>query len=244
MPINKLQLEKLFNSFDKLQKKFWDKNLNSIYWAWCIRQPDIFFIFMNPTWKNISADKKWQWLQAPRLGTKNIWKLFHKIWLITSGIFDQLSSMKALDRTPDFCMDLYERLAKDSIYITNLAKCTQSDARHLHDSVFKEYLELIYQEIDAIQPRKIVCFGNQVSSILLGKNIKVSDYQKDEFEQLKIKDKIYDIFPSFYPVWQGMRNMDKAIFRIKIIINDKNLPDGSQVLNDKLKNGICYNDSW
>jgi len=51
-----------------------------------------------------------------------------------------------------------------------------------------------------IQPKKIICFGNQVSSILLGKNIKVSDYQKDEHEEINIKNKTYKIYPSFYPV--------------------------------------------
>ena len=214
-----LQLHKLFKPFDNLQKKFWDENLNSIYGAGCIDKPDLFFIFMNPTGKNISADKNWHGLQAPRLGTKNIWKLFNKTWIISKNIFEQIYSMKSIDWKPEFSFDLYTKLAQDKIYITNLAKCTQTDARHLHDSVFKEYLELIYQEIDIIRPKKIVCFGNQVSSILLGKNIKVSDYQKDEFEELKIKDKIYKVYPSFYPVWQGMRNMDKAIIRIKSIIN-------------------------
>lgn len=215
----KLQLENLFSSFDKLQEKFWDKNLNSVYGAGCINKPNLFFIFMNPTWKNISADKKWQWLQAPWLGTKNIWKLFHKIGLIPKNVFDQISSMKALDRKQDFCLDLYRWLAQDKVYISNLAKCTQSDARHLHDNVFKEYLKLIFQEIDMIQPKKIICFGNQVSSILLGKNIKVSDYQKDEHEEINIKNKTYKIYPSFYPVWQGMRNMGKTIIRIKIILD-------------------------
>ena len=108
--------------------------------------------------------------------------------------------MKANDWSPEFSLDLYKKLAQDKIYITNLAKCTQTDARPLHDKVFKEYLELIYQEIDIIQPKKIVCFGNQVSSILLGKNIKVSEYQTVECEELKIKNKIYKVYPTFYPV--------------------------------------------
>jgi hypothetical protein len=40
----------------------------------------------------------------------------------------------------------------------------------------------------------------------------------DEYEELKIKNKIYKVYPTFYPVWQGMRNMDKAILRIKNIV--------------------------
>ncbi|MCF7834688.1 hypothetical protein K9M48_01345 [Candidatus Gracilibacteria bacterium] len=218
MKIN-LQLDNLFPKFDKLQKIFGDKSLNSVYGAGCINKPDLFFIFMNPTGKNVSSDKKWKGLQAPWLGTKNIRKLFYKIGIISKDIFDQIYGMNLSTWSPEFCLDLYSKLAKDKIYITNLAKCTQIDARPLHNNIFKEYLELIYEEIDRIQPQKIICFGNQVSSILLGKNIKVSDYNKNKFEELTIKNKIYKIYPVFYPVGQGMRNMDKAIARIKNISN-------------------------
>lgn len=43
---------------------------------------------------------------------------------------------------------------KHHYYVTNLAKCTQLDARPLPDSVYKEYLALLYQEIDLIRPKK------------------------------------------------------------------------------------------
>ena len=68
--------------------------------------------------------------------------------------------MNSDDWTPNFCLNLYNKLAKDKIYISNLAKCTQIDARPLHDNIFKEYLDLIYQEIDQIKPKFIVSFGN------------------------------------------------------------------------------------
>lgn len=209
-----LQLTSLFNSFDSLQKQFGDKKLSTIYGAWCINKPNLFLIFMNPTGKNISADKKWIWLKAPRLGTKNIWKLFKQSWIISEAIFDKIYWMQTTERTPQFCLDIYRNLSKNKIYITNLAKCTQIDARPLHNNIFKEYLELIYQEIEIIQPKRIITFGNQVSSILLWKNIKVSDYTKNEYEELQLKNKAYKVYPTFYPVWQGMRNMDKAITRL------------------------------
>jgi len=62
---------------------------------------------------------------------------------------------------------LYRHLAAQSIYITNLAKCTQTDAAALKDYVFKEYLPLMHEEISSIKPDKIITFGNQVSSVLL-----------------------------------------------------------------------------
>jgi DNA polymerase len=114
---------------------------------------------------------------------------------------------------------VYKEIASNNVYISNLAKCTQRDARPLPDKVFKEYLDLIYEEIDHIQPQHIITFGNQVSSIMLNKKVTVSSYVKNDHELLKIKKRNYKIYPTFYPVGQGMRNLPKAIERIKDIIN-------------------------
>lgn len=51
------------------------------------------------------------------------------------------------------------------------------------------------------------------------KNIKTPKYKKDEYEEIEIKNKTYRVYSIFYPVWQGMRNMDKAVTRIKNISN-------------------------
>lgn len=108
--------------------------------------------------------------------------------------------MKTKDRTEDFSEKLYEEIAAKKVYITNLAKCTQADARPLPDKVFKEYLALTLEEIATIQPKHIITLGNQVSSILLGKAIKVSEYKKNEHEMLTIHSKTYKVYPVFYPV--------------------------------------------
>jgi len=75
------------------------------------------------------------------------------------------------------------------------------------------------EEIYEIDPEIIISFGNQVSSILLDKKITVSNYKKLERENLVIKDKQFEVYPCYYPVGQGMRNIKKAINRIKIILN-------------------------
>ena len=108
--------------------------------------------------------------------------------------------MKANERTETFAEKVYEEIASKKVYITNLAKCTQADARPLPDKVFKEYLVLTLEELATIQPKHIITLGNQVSSILLGKPIKVSEYKKNEYETLTIKGKEYKVYPVFYPV--------------------------------------------
>jgi DNA polymerase len=125
--------------------------------------------------------------------------------------------MKANERTENFAEQLYKEIADKKIYITNLAKCTQADARPLKDKVFKDYLTYTMEEIALLQPKHIISLGNQVSSILLHKPIRVSEYKNNDHETLTIDNTTYKVYPTFYPVGQGMRNMPLAIERIQKI---------------------------
>jgi len=53
-----MQIEKLHKQFDRLQNKYGDKTLNSVYGAGCIKNPNICFVFMNPTARSIATNKK------------------------------------------------------------------------------------------------------------------------------------------------------------------------------------------
>lgn len=214
----KLQLDHLKKDVDKLQKLHGNPKLSAIYGAGCIREPKILFLFMNPTAKNISSSPDWKGLKAPWIGTKNIWKLFNSLGIINNLIFEKIQNGSSDIWNYDFAFSVYDELNKKSVYVTNLAKCTQDDARALKNKIFKDYLENTLEEICAINPLKIISFGNQVSSILLNKKIQVSNYKGNKKEILKLKNKIFDVFPVYYPIGQGMRNIDKSISRINSII--------------------------
>ncbi len=49
---------------------------------------------MNPTGKNIASDKSWKGRKSPWLGTKNIWKLFYKVDLLSEETFNKNSRKK------------------------------------------------------------------------------------------------------------------------------------------------------
>ena len=84
--------------------------------------------------------------------------------------------------------------------------------------VYQQYLDLLYQEIGLIHPEKIVTFGNQVSSIVLKQNICVSKCRGKEF-RLEIAGKVYAVYPTYYPVGNGMRNMDLVVEDLKKILS-------------------------
>ena len=138
-----MNLEQLKVEYDKLQNEYGDKNLDSINFGGCTDNPDVCFVFMNPTRRNIASSKEWKGLKSPWIGTKNIWTLFHDVDLLDDDIYQKIRSIKGNEWTYDFAIEVYENVKKHKYFITNLGKCTQADARVLPDKVFKEYLHLL-----------------------------------------------------------------------------------------------------
>ena len=213
-----MTIKDLNKEYDKLQEKYGAKELNSIYNGGCEENPEIMFVFMNPTGRNIASLKTWQGRRSPWLGTKNIWKLFHEIGLLEENIFKETQKRKASEWDYDFADLVYEDISNHKCFITNLGKCTQIDARPLHDKVYKEYLDLLLKEIDIVKPKKIITFGNQVSSIILNEKISVSTCRKQSYKKL-INNIEYKIYPVYYPIGNGMMNISKMIEDLKYIID-------------------------
>lgn len=200
-------LEELIKEYNNMQNKYGDPSLNSINFGGCLKNPDICLVFVNPTARNITAKKEWTGIRSPWIGAKNVWSLFHNIGMIDDEIYTRIRSIKGKEWTPDFAKEVYENVARNKFYITNLAKCTQIDARSLPDSIYKKYLALFFKELEIINPKKVILFGNQVSSIVLQQKISVSSVRKKEF-LLNNKFRCYAVY---YPVGNGSFNMDKAI---------------------------------
>ena len=213
-----MKLEDLNIEYDKLQKKYGAKGLSSIYNGGCKNNPDVCFVFMNPTGRNVACLQGWNGIKAPWLGTKNIWDLFYSLDLLSEDIYFRIKSIKGKDWTEEFASQVYDDVTSHRYFITNLGKCTQIDARELPDSVYEKYLDLLEKEIEIINPKVIVLFGNQVSSIVLNEKISVSQVRKKEFKKT-INNKEYNFYSVYYPVGNGRFNIDKSIEDIRWILN-------------------------
>lgn len=224
------QLKDLNIYYDKLQKKYGAEELDSIYNGGCTDSPNICFVFMNPTGRNIASSKTWKGLKSPWIGTKNIWDLFVELGLIDEKIYTKIKVIKGMEWTEEFAEEVYADVIKHKYFITNLGKCTQIDARELPDAVYKEYLHLLKQEFTIIKPKVIILFGNQVSSIVLGEKISVSQVRKKRFIR-KINGEEYKFYSVYYPIGNGRFNIDKSIEDIKwiikheFIVNDENIKE-------------------
>lgn len=214
-----MTLEELKKEYDKLQPIYGDKNLNSIYFGGKDNNPDICFVFMNPTSRNIASSKEWKGLKSPWIGTKNIWKLFYQLELLDEEIYNKIKNSNK-NWSEDFASKVYASVKNHNYFITNLGKCTQIDARVLKDDIYKNYLELFKKELEIVNPKVIILFGNQVSKIVLNKNISVSKSRKEKFI-LEIDNKKYTCYTVFYPVGNGSFNIDKSIEDIKYIMKEE-----------------------
>lgn len=214
-----MKLEDLKVKYDQLQKKYGAKELDSIYNGGCAKNPNICFVFMNPTGRNIASSKEWKGIKSPWIGTKNIWDLFYQLELIDEEIYKKIKEYKPTDWTEEFAKQVYEEVEKHQYFITNLGKCTQVDARVIPNSVYEEYLDLLEQEIEMINPKVVVLFGNQVSSIVLKQKISVSQCRKQLFTK-NINGKEYKFYSVYYPIGNGRFNIDKSIEDIKYIMQE------------------------
>ncbi|MDD4547240.1 MAG: uracil-DNA glycosylase family protein [Bacilli bacterium] len=216
-----MNFKELNKEYDKLQLEYGSKELHPIYSGGCRKKPLVLFVFMNPTAKNIASFNEWKGRRLPWIGSKNIWKLFYELDLLDKDIYDEIMIRKGKDWDEKFADLVYENVEKHKYFITNLGKCTQIDARPLPDLVFKKYLDLLYKEIDLVRPKIIVTFGNQVSSIVLDENIQVSKCRQVTFKRV-INNIEYNIYPTYYPVGNGMRNIDKTIEDLSKILKKIN----------------------
>ncbi len=205
-----MELENLKKEYEKMQQIYGDKALKSINFGGCTENPDICFVFMNPTSKNIASNPLWNGIRAPWIGTKNIWDLFVATNLFDINIYNEIKSKKANEWNKEFADKVYDEVKKNKLFITNLGKCTQVDARPIQNSVYEKYLSLLEREIEIVDPKVIVLFGNQVSTVFLKEKISVSQCRKIEFIK-NINGKEYKCYAIFYPIGNGRFNINKSI---------------------------------
>ena len=214
-----LQLEQLKPEIDRLQEKHGDQDYTALYGTGCIKKPDVMFLFMNPTARNLSTSKTWKGIRASFIGHKQTWKLMNNLGFLSSNIYQKIENIKTFDWTPEFAEEIYNDIAKHKGYITSLARCTMSDARSLPDKIFRDCRDIALKEIELLNPKVIIAFGNQVASNLLQQQIKVSECRESKYN-LVIGKKTYTVYPTYYPVGMGQRNMPKAIEDIKNILKN------------------------
>jgi len=218
---NDKRLEDLWNEVYHINNQhFPDSNLAPILGNGKIEKPKFMFIFINPTHVNSSSKKDWKGPRFPFIGTKAVWRIFHR-----AGMFDD-TLMKDIEITKtwslDFTNKVLEFFKSKSFYITNIVKWTGEDATLPNTEKIKLFLPILEKEIEIVQPEYIVTFGLIPFENLTGQKITLGEYYDEIMKTKKLKyyEKTFGktktkIIPCYFPVGRG--NPKRAAEMLKMI---------------------------
>jgi len=206
---NYKNLGELWKYTDRLKKKRFPKNsLKPIFGGGKERNPKIMFVFINPTIKNISSDPSWKGFRAPFIGTKPVWRVFHKAGLLDDKLIEEINNNS--NWTVGFAKRVYDFLSSKGIYFTNIVKLTGDDAALPGPEKVKLFLPILKKEIEIVQPKYIIAFGLIPFEHLTKKKIKMGDFY-DSFKKngrldnycVKLGSFDAKVIPCYFPVGRG-----------------------------------------
>ena len=222
MQINNCKnLEDLWEHVKEINKKhFPENNLAPILGNGKTNNPEIMFVFINPTARNISSDPNWKGPRFPFIGTKQTWRIFNKAGFIEEDLIEKINSDN--NWTIEFTNKVLKALKDKNIYLTNIVKWTGKDADLPDSNKINLFLPILEKEIELVNPKYIVTFGLIPFEKLTKQKIRLKDYYKDIITNKKLysyKIKINSIkakvIPCYFPVGRG--DPKKAVEILKML---------------------------
>jgi hypothetical protein len=220
-----LQLPTINDRIIKISKKYYgDHKLDPISGAGQVSHPKLALVFINPTKRNISTNKTWDGLKAPWIGCANIWQLFADANLIDSEVNKAIQLAKS-NWSKSFTIEVYHHVAIKGLYITNMVKWAGLDARLPEREKIKLYSPILIEELKILKPERIIAFGQLTfEGIQQELGIKNTESFSNLNEQMLIQNKVFGIstsigqvVPCYFPVGQGIKNINKAIEILKLV---------------------------
>lgn len=202
-------LAELWNIIDEVNKKhFPHNNLRPILGGGKTENPKFMFVFINPTARNISSKRSWKGPRFPFVGTKQVWRIFHRAGLLDDTLMQKIEDSGSWSF--GFANKVLSFMKKQSFYFTNIVKWTGNDATLPNSEKIKLFLPILEKEIQIVQPQQIVTFGLIPFENMTGQKIKLIDYYSDVMKGKKLKS--YEakygsfrtkIIPCYFPVGRG-----------------------------------------
>ena len=214
-------LDDLWAYCDELHAQFYpDDSLLPIMGNGKTLNPEYMFVFINPTYRNVTSSKEWGGFRAPWIGTKYIWKIFNRAGHFDAELLDEIQNKKEWD-TP-FGEKVYKHLADRGFYFTNLVKWTGENADLPNKEKINTFLPLLRHEIGLVRPKKIVTFGLMPFESLTGEKLKLGDYYNDLLESgvpttydVEFGGHKTEVIPCYFPVCRG--DPKRAVEILKLI---------------------------
>lgn len=216
-----ITLDQLWDYTDKLHAElFPNSKLKPIMSGGKTQDPKYMFVFINPTYRNVSSDSNWSGKRRPWTGTKYIWKIFKNAGHFDENLLSEINNKKEWDIA--FADKVYDHLAAKSFYFTNIVKWTSENADLPDAQMIKTFLPILLREIQIVNPEFIVTFGLIPFNALVNVPLKLKDYYDEVMlnKQLKhfileLEGRTFKVIPSYFPVGRG--DPKRAIAILKLI---------------------------
>jgi len=223
-----MQLEKittltdLYNHVIELNKKYFrGSTLMPIPGGGEVNNPKYMFVFINPTIRNQSTNPEWKGIRAPFIGTKNIWRIFHKAGHFKTELMQEIEKRKFWDEA--FAQKVYSFLKAKSFNFTNIVKWAGENADLPNREKIKIFLPTLIKEIEIVQPQNIITFGLIPYEALTQRKIKLEKYYQDCMRVNKVAvTKIptgrvqTNIITCYFPIGRG-KNPKRAVELLKLL---------------------------
>ena len=175
--------------------------------AGCTDQPDLMFVFINPTVRNFTAQQEWPGAPVPFAGNPKLWQILAEAGWVRKELPVE---MVALGRTQTMVAGLVEEARRQRIYLTNAVKCVDDGSKLPAAERVTAAWHWLETEIALVRPRQIVALGLIPFRALTGQDVRLVDElwaaQHEEvrsYASRPIAGTIYPVFPCYFPTGRG-----------------------------------------
>ena len=183
-------------------------------------RPKVMFVFINPTGANISSARDWKGPRFPFIGTRGVWKVFHRAGMLDDGLARKINDSKSWSL--ELTEEVLDSLRSRSLYLTNIVKWTGSDATLPDAEKIKLFLPILEREILIVQPQHVVAFGLIPFESMTGRKIKLGEYHSEAMKKGRLRsfdvqcgDFKTKVIPCYFPVGRG--NPGKAVDILRLV---------------------------
>lgn len=214
-----LRLQALFRRVEKCERCRKERNnLRHVFGAGQFKRPKFFFLFINPTHRNLSSRPDYEGTRRfPFIGVRHFWKE-----LAEAGFMDRniVAGIYKNGWRPSDEERIERHLRKESVYITNFVKCAQPHPRNPSRAIMQGTLPLLAEELEIVKPKYIVPFGLLPLSVLTNTHPRLRDIlatvRKKTYKPMKsipLGGRTYKLLPCYFMLGHGNPPKAKEILR-------------------------------
>lgn len=174
-----------------------------------MRSPKAAFVFINPTYRNISSNPGYEGPRFPFIGVSYFWKVLSDSGWISRRLVEDIAIQGWGENV---ISNLVYELNRKSIYITNLVKCTLHHGDYPEKKYFDYHLPLFERELELLNPKRIITFGTLTTQYITDKRLVFKEYFRNPSKLYSVYGEIRT-YPCYFPVGRGNPKLARKILR-------------------------------